>query len=112
MHHSSRGDMEDDTDNDDSMSAWHEAPAASDDSSVSTSVTDLHALAAFGEIDSLEQALRSRATATNTPLAALIDQPDELGLTLLHAAAQSGQQHVSNQHIKQTDRVEATVTVC
>lgn len=87
--------MDGDTASDVSLSALQEEAAVLDDSSISTSVTDLHALAAFGEIDSLEQALRSRAAANSTPLDALVIQPDELGLTLLHAAAQSGQAHVS-----------------
>ena len=90
-------DMDDDTESDGSLSAVHRT-GSSDVSCVSASVTDLHALAAFGEIDSLEQALRSRAGATDTSLVVVVNQPDELGLTLLHAAAQSGQPHVSDRH--------------
>ena len=87
--------MEGDTDNDLTSSSTEHVMHESVDASISSSVVDLHSLAAFGEIDSLEQALRSRAVTNNTPLATVVNQPDELGLTLLHAAAQSGQQHVS-----------------
>ena len=88
--------MDDDTDTHDAFQASSDEPSvAPGDASISASITDLHALAAFGEVDSLEHALHIRAASTGDSLAAVVNQPDELGLTLLHAAAQSGQPHVS-----------------
>ena len=68
-----------------------EISSSSDD--ISASITDLHALAAFGELQSLESALRSQSSDPSS-LAALLNHQDESGLTLLHSAAQSGQPHV------------------
>ena len=106
--------MDDEAETDEgSLHSFHEPTAAVDDASISSSVTDLHALAAFGEIDSLEQALHSRAAATNTSVAAVVNEPDELGLTLLHAAAQSGQPHVSGrQHCANHGSSEPTSAIC
>ena len=62
---------------------------------ISSSVLDLHALAAYGELDSLEEQLRSCSSPSDpASLLALLNRTDELGLTLLHCAAQCGQQHV------------------
>ena len=66
---------------------------------ISESITDLHALAAYGELETLQEQLRVQSIAQGVPLLSLINLPDELGLTLLHSAAQSGQHHVTAPHL-------------